>query len=322
LKLPDSVPVSADALAAIAIRHNIDTSACEPCSTAGIINSVYFLGETLVLRVPRNHPAHVDQARREAKAIPLAVAAGVHTPRLIAFDDARDILPVPYLIVERIHGVSFESLSREPEELPKVWRALGQDLARLHRGVKLNECSDLPSGWGEGLADPRHLVEERVADGWLSPIEARWLLRWLERLATCATGTLSRRFCHADVQMTNVLVDPNSQAYLASIDWGCAHWVDPAFDFLAMPLGAIPLILAGYREVACDGADDLTEARILWRRLQLLLSTLPRGTAKDCSWGERPIAWLVDLFRFFLDQTDERWRAIAPSQHEVQIGLR
>jgi len=39
---------------------------------------------------------------------------------------------------------------------------------------------------------------------------------------------------------------------------------------------------------------------------------LPRGAAKDCSWGERPVTWLVDLLRFFLEQSNERWRAVAP----------
>jgi aminoglycoside phosphotransferase (APT) family kinase protein len=314
MKLPDPVPVSADALAAIGARYGLSLTPCEPVPDAGIINSVYFVGETLVLRVPRNHPAHADQARREAIAIPLAASAGVRTPRLVAFDDACDLLPVPYLIVERVRGVSLESLPIEPEDAPNFWRALGRDLARLHRGVARDGSSDLPPGWGDGLADPRLLVEKRVADGWLSPFEARWLLHWLERLAPLATGPMPRRFCHADVQMANLLVDPRSRDYLALIDWGCAHWADPAFDFLAMPLRAVPLMLAGYREVAPRGVDEVTEARILWRRLQLVLSVLPRGAAKDCAWGERPIAWLADLLRFFIEQSDERWRAVGPSE--------
>jgi aminoglycoside phosphotransferase (APT) family kinase protein len=315
MKLPAPVPVSVDAFAAVADRHNVNFDSSEPCPTIGIINSVYYLGDDFVLRVPRNHPAHVSQVRREAIAIPLANAVGVRSPRLIAFDDKQDILPVPYLVVERVHGVNLESLSLEPEDVPHVWRALGRDLARLHSGVAPGKLSDLPPGWGDGLADPRLLVEDRVADGWLSPFEARWLLRWLERLAPLATGPGPKRFCHGDVQMANLLVDPRSREYLALIQWGCAQWIDPTFDFLAMPLRAVPLLLAGYREVGGNGAADVTEARILWRRLQLLLSTLPRGAAKDCSWGERPIAWLVDLLRFFLEVPDEGWRSIAPIDH-------
>src|SRR5215831_3474915 len=130
MKLPDPVPVSPEALAAIAARHCLALTACEPFPDAGIINSVYRVGETLVLRVPRNHPAHADQARREAVAIPLATAAGVRTAGLVAFDDACDILPVPYLIVERVRGVSLESLAIEPEDVPNVWQAL--EIGRAH----------------------------------------------------------------------------------------------------------------------------------------------------------------------------------------------
>jgi hygromycin-B 7''-O-kinase len=317
MKLPDPVPVSSDALAAIGARHRLSLTTCEPFPNPGIINSVYRVSETFVLRVPRNHPAHADQARHEATAIPLATAARVRASRLIAFDDARDILPVPYLIVERVPGVSLESLGLEPEVVPNVWRALGRDLARLHRGVDSASPPDLPPGWSDGLADPRLLLEQRVVDGWFSSIEARWLLRWLERLAPDVTSPAPNRLCHADVQMANVLVDPISRDYLALIDWGCAHWADPAFDFLAMPLRVVPPILDGYREIAPHDERDITEARILWRRLQLLLSVLPRGAAKDCSWGERPVAWLVDLLRFFLEQSDDRWRAVAPDGHIV-----
>jgi aminoglycoside phosphotransferase (APT) family kinase protein len=311
MKLPDPVPLSADALAAIAARHGLTFTRRELVSSPGIINCVYLVGDALVLRVPRNHPAHAAQARREAAAIPLATSAGVRTPRLVAFDEAGDILPVPYLIVERVPGVNLESLLAEPEDVPNVWRALGRDLARLHLGVDSGAPADRPPGWGDGLADPRLLLAERVSDGWFSPLEARWLLRWLERLAPLATTPVADRFCHADVQMANLLVDPITHEYLALIDWGCAHWVDPAFDFLGTPLRVVPLILAGYRDVA--PRPDVSEARILWSRLQLLLSVLPRGAAKDCSWGERPVAWLVDLLRFFMEQSDDAWQAVAPT---------
>jgi hypothetical protein len=136
-------------------------------------------------------------------------------------------------------------------------------------------------------------------------------LGWVAGRAPHATGPVPNGFCHADVQLANLLVDPISHDYLALIDWDCAHCADPAFDFLGMPLPAVPFILAGYREIA--PRDDVTEARILWRRLQLLLSVLPRGAARDCAWGERPVAWLVDLLRFFLEQSDEGWRSMGPA---------
>src|SRR5439155_11748696 len=116
---------------------------------------------------------------------------------------------------------------------------------------------------------------------------------------------------HADVQAMNVLVGSEPVEYRALIDWGCAHRADEALDFLAMPFRAVPFLLAGHREVAPLDGDDLAEARILWHRLQLVLSVLPRGAAPGLAWGERPVAWLVDLFRFFLDAPAGAWQYLA-----------
>lgn len=315
MKLPAVTPVSHDAAAAIAARHGLRFEGLEPLEHDGIINSVFALGQDHILRVPRNHPAHADQAVREAAAIPLAVEAGVHTPRLIAFDDSRDILPVPYLVVERVRGTNLESLALDPPAPQHAWLELGRDLARLHAGTGgARAGSGLEPIRADQLPDPRSLVEQRVADGWISPIEARWLDRWLDRLAPDAARPVPNRMVHGDVQMSNVLVDRGTYAYRALIDWGCARSADCAFDFLAMPMAAVPLLLAGHREVAALDQDQAAEARILWHRLQLTLHILPRGAAPGCSWGERPLAWLLDLVGFFLDPPPEPWRSLRPDR--------
>ena len=64
-------------------------SSARPIESSGIINTVISLDDRYVLRIPRNHDAHVEQTIVEAQAIPLAVAAGVRTPRLVACDDLR-----------------------------------------------------------------------------------------------------------------------------------------------------------------------------------------------------------------------------------------
>ncbi len=99
------------------------------------------------------------------------------------------------------------------------------------------------------------------------------------------------------------------------IDWGCARLDDPVADFLAMPIAAVPLLLAGHREIAPLPDDDHAEARIRWRRLQLLLAVRPRGAAPRISWGERPVEWLVDLLAFFIDPPDNpAWTALTQSR--------
>jgi aminoglycoside phosphotransferase (APT) family kinase protein len=314
MKLPDPTPTSEEQLAAIAARHGIRFQQARPVEQSGIINSVYFLDDDLVLRIPRNHPTHVIHARREAIAIPAAIAAGVRTARLVAFDERCDIVPVPYLIVERVRGVNLESFEPEPIAMPGVWRELGRDLARLHTGAGPATLSSLSPGIDFDFTDPRLMAEQLAVDGWISPTEVRWLLLWLEGLAPAAARPVKTRFVHADVQMSNIMVDPQSRRFRALIDWGCAGLGDAAgLDFVPMPLAAVPLLLAGHREVAPLDDDDSAEARILWWRLRMLLSVMPRGAARGMSWGERPIAWLFDLARFFSEPPNDRWRAIAPS---------
>jgi Phosphotransferase enzyme family len=87
----------------------------------------------------------------------------LRTPELVAYDDACDLLPVPYLVVERVRGEAIGRLDLEPGTTPEVWRELGRDLALLHTGVG----EDGPAGQvarPEPQLDPRELVEKRAVE--------------------------------------------------------------------------------------------------------------------------------------------------------------
>lgn len=45
----------------------------------------------------------------------------------------------------------------------------------------------------------------------------------------------------------------------------------------------------------------------------MILTIMPRGSAPGCGWGERPVAWLVDLLRFLTVTPDDRWRVFRPA---------
>lgn len=136
---------------------------------------------------------------------------------MVSFDDSLQVLPVPFLIVERVHGVDLETVGPAALGHRDAWRDLGRDLAVLHghgrvgplTGVLINDPPKFP--------DPRQLVEERVSDGWLSAAEATWLVRWLDRIATEATRPRPARLLHGDVQMSNVLLDAASLEFRALI---------------------------------------------------------------------------------------------------------
>lgn len=308
--------VSPETLRAIAARHGlpVPTAAAESAFTrlpdTGICNGHWLLGEDYVLRVPRLALNFARAIRREVTVVPLARAVGVRTPPVIAFDDALDLLPVPYAIYERVRGVPLESLALEPDATPAVWRAVGRDLARLHTGIPHAHPLDLLRD--EAPSDIRPLAEQRAAEGYYGATEARWLLRWLDRLAPAALAPVPLRFCHADLQMANVMVTCASAGaapvYAALIDWGDAQWRDPAWDCAGIPLRAAPDVLAGHREVAPLDGDETAEARVLWRHLHLALATLERGPQPAHSWAERPLGMLLEVVRFARETTDERWK--------------
>jgi aminoglycoside phosphotransferase (APT) family kinase protein len=311
MKLPAHVPLSDATLHEIAARHGLRGATVTRPPEVGIINAIYLLGDDYVLRVPRNHPAHVRQLRTELLAIPAALAAGVRTPNLVAADESCDLIPVPYAIVERVHGATLGLLDRDPGDTIAAWRELGIDLALLHTGVtRASPAAQLRAS--EPPPDPRLSAEERARDGWFTTLEARWLIAWLERLAPAALTPVPARLLHLDVQATNLMVDPATLAYRAILDWGCAGWGDSAWDCFGLPLRAIPHVLAGHRSIAPLDADDTAEARILWRHLQFSLHVLPRGATPGLSWGEHPLAWLLETMRFFLDRPQGVWRDLAP----------
>ena len=296
-------------LRAISDRHGLDANSFSSLPEVGLLNRIYALGEDAVLRVPRDHPISAADARKEAVAAPEAREAGVRTPRLLAFDDSLDLLPVPYSIYERVHGENFGLLDRDPAASPGVWRELGHDLALLHSGV----AEDGPAAGlrMDALPDPRPWPAELAEAGVFTATEARWFEGWLKRLAPEALAPVPRRFLHGDSQATNVMVASSTLEYLAVLDWGGCGWGDPAWDFAGVPLRVVPYMLEGYGEISpSDGGA--VEARILWRHLQLSLYLMRREPQPGRSWAERPLGMLLDVMRFLLDGPQERWSRWAP----------
>ncbi len=304
---PEFPEVSADSVRMISERHGLGVERFSRLTSIGRFNAIYLLGDNLILRLPRNHPQFVGALTNEAVAVPAARAAGVRTPRLVAFDDSLALLPVPYTVYERVHGDTLELLGLDPTDTPEAYRDLGRDLARLHAGVGRQSPVGQLGAPNLPQDDPRPLPQELAAAGYFSAVEARWLGRWLNQLPPLLQDKGEHRFLHGDTQATNILVEPGSRDYLALIDWGGSGWGDPALDFSGMPLRAVPDVLAGYRELAALPGDDTAEARILRYHLHFALVNVRNEPQPLHSWGERPLSYLLEVMRFLLDSPDGRW---------------
>jgi len=94
-------PVLVDAMFA---RHGIP-GPWAPMPATGIANRIYTTRE-VVLRVATDHAESLLDARTESVAAPAAYAAGIQTPRLIAFDDSRTLLDRPFSLWYVLSGLS------------------------------------------------------------------------------------------------------------------------------------------------------------------------------------------------------------------------
>jgi aminoglycoside phosphotransferase (APT) family kinase protein len=268
-----------DSVSAVFAHHGVP-GPWLPLDEAGIATRIYATA-AVVLRIATEGAEAVTDARAESVAAPVARAAGVRTPALLAFDDSRALVDRPYSLWERVHGVTVGAGFKDPGAVPDLWRAVGRELARLHLGVRaVND----PHGWlhASAPAEPRSLLPGLVANGRIDRQLADRLDAWLGHLEPALAEASPPRFLHDDLHDKNLMATPDG-ALLALIDWGNAGWGDPARDFASLPLAAAPLALEAYEQIAPGLLGDGFEARVLWARADGALGRLardPRRTGK------------------------------------------
>jgi macrolide phosphotransferase len=233
--------------------------AWEPLESTGLANWIYGTRD-VVLRVATDHPDGVPDARTESVAAPAAYAAGILTPRLIAFDDTRTIVDRPFSLWERIQGATLGRINLSRDARLAAWHAVGRELARVHRLVTV--CPD-PRGYLEAPGDEPDVVRllatlvaaGRLDSGAASDIEAAC------RDLAGAARTMDA-FTHGDAHAMNIMCRDDGKL-LALIDWGDAGWSDPMHDFSAMPLDVIPSAVAGYEAESGEPLDEAACARLV-----------------------------------------------------------
>ena len=237
----------------------------EVLPSTGLANHI-FATRDVVLRVATEHPDGVVDARTESVAAPVAHAAGILTPRLIAFDDTRTLAERPFSLWERVHGETLGLTSLPPGQIADVWRGVGRELARLH--LQVRECAD-PEGYLDepGRDQDVDAVVKRLVDAKTLDIEAAGRIECLaQELRPYIAAGIETRFIHGDIHPMNIMCSADGEL-LAIIDWGDAGWGDPTLDFAAIPFDAIRSALEGYEAETPGGLGALPEARIAWNKL-------------------------------------------------------
>jgi len=290
--------LTAEQLRAIVDRHGISVGEddVQRVNSMGIVHSIYALGKSSLLRVPKLHPYALADAYTGSVAAPAAVRAGVSTPRLLVFDESCDIAPVPFSIFERVHALPLsDRLGSDPQKYWQIWRELGHQLAILHANVTAVPDPDGHLDAHDRLQDPEPLLVELERSGYLGNEAAPWARDALDRLRPAVPpANTFHRFIHGDVTATNVLVRDDTFHYI--IDWDDAGWGDPAMDLVSLPLRVVDAALVGYRSVMPLDGDDTAEQRILWDKLigALARLRLPPTPPTSPAWPT-PSGRLFDL---------------------------
>jgi hypothetical protein len=152
-------------VSAIFQRHGI-VELWTRLTATGIANRIYATS-SVVLRIATDHPQAFPDAHTESVAAPVARAAGIRTPALIAFDDSHELIDRPYSLWERVHGRALGLYAPDASTVPGTWAEIGRELARLH--LTVTECAD-PNGWLESHehGDPRVDLAEATKSGSLN----------------------------------------------------------------------------------------------------------------------------------------------------------
>lgn len=281
-----------DRVTAIGRRHGVPPEQVTEVA-GGVANRGLVLGDALFLRVAR--PGFEDDLRKEAGVVPVALSAGVLTPAIVEYDDSRELIDAPYVVMELVHGI-------EPTEVPS---GLAEQLARVH-GV---EPTDLPGVPQDDRDDPWRTVDSLAERGYLDSGTAKWLSGWFTRLADRFDRNEPKVLIHGDVAAHNLLAGPDGELR-ALIDWGDAAWAPRGMDFAKLPLEHVAAILPDYiRQTRTSNTgrapqEDEVAAAALWFHLDWGLGKLTAAPwPNQRHWTAPPATRILALLKFFTTTT-------------------
>ncbi|RMD76512.1 MAG: hypothetical protein D6820_12585, partial [Lentisphaerae bacterium] len=155
----------------------------------------------------------------------LRTQTAIPVPRILAYDDRCELLPSPFIIMERLPGVA---LSAAPQlDIDHVFHQVGGYLAQLHRITRpqfgyLGEHHPMPpqDSWFAAFALMwERLIADVASTGHYSAAEQGLLLDLLLQHRSAFLHLPAASLLHMDVWAENILVDPTTSRVTGLIDW-------------------------------------------------------------------------------------------------------
>lgn len=250
---------SSSLIESLARAHGIEGEVTR-LPSGGIINEAWLVGEAHVLRIAFREDCE-EEAEREALVVPLAVRAGIRTPKLAVCDSTKTLAPMPYTIYERAKGVLLGYEDADYAKFEPAFEDIGREIARLGRVEAPDEVRE-KIGPGREANVRRALMKVGEA-GAVSQVEVEDISGFLDELEPTIGEPPNRALVHQDWHPWNIFVAEDGSRLTSIIDWGDAAFGDPAMEFASMPLAMHAGMMRGYIE---EGGvpDPGFERRAIW----------------------------------------------------------
>jgi aminoglycoside phosphotransferase (APT) family kinase protein len=188
----------------------------------------------------------------------------VPVPRIIAFDESREVIGRDYIIMEKLPGAP---LSERPcADFDAVFREVGAALSEVHKITSgkygyLGEHRPMEpqDSWQEAFTLMwESLLEDVEKTGQYSADDRLFMSGLLKSLAGVFDRNVPASLLHMDIWAENLLVSGGSLSGV--LDWDRALWGDPEIEFQVLDYCGIsaPSFWEGYGK----GRDASPEARV------------------------------------------------------------
>jgi aminoglycoside phosphotransferase (APT) family kinase protein len=195
------------------------------------------LADDRVLLVPRDHIEAASLHREERALRALETADLDLVPRILAWHPEHDATRLPLLVVNRLDGVSLESLEETIplDDLARVLEQVGRAAARWHHldPALVDDRSPRRTEHRQGLdallgrddTAPEQTAAELVALLGMDPLDLARCAAAIERIRAMPDVLV-----HSDLHAGQMLVDPDSLTLTGILDWQGARRDHPFVD--------------------------------------------------------------------------------------------
>ncbi|WP_188893178.1 phosphotransferase family protein [Microlunatus endophyticus] len=309
-----SLEAHRDSVRAIAHNFGVSDREISLAPRQGQVNLTVFLGNDLVLRLPRKQRFE-DRLSKEAELIPFVLDRGIPTARLVSFDPGHTVADITYIVLERLHGQMINDIPSPADGGSRLYGSLFEILSSLH---SIRRDSEPQIRSVETAEFAYEVLDELTSSGEIGGSQAAWLRRWFDHLESQGARDSEPVLLHGDVMPSNLIMNESGDV-TAIIDWGSACWGEAARDLASFRTSTLPVVVDTYRAAtashqAAAGGVGALEASVLWYQLIFaLLKLLGRqSTSETRNWSAPREARLIEIVRFLTTNVPDRWKSLLP----------